>query len=129
MRLLCLAAICAAHTSLACPAPENAVLLTSADDAAPTAYTTIETLPLSAPFEIQIAFCGTGSETISEIAFDAIMPAHQHGMNYVVEITNPEGNRFEVTNVVFHMPGLWQMNVSAELAGQTYEYEAEVILK
>ena len=129
MRLLCLAAVCAAQTTLACPAPEDAVVLTSSDNAAPTAYATIDTLPLSAPFEVQIAFCGTGTESISEIAFDAVMPAHQHGMNYVVEITNSEGNHFEVSNVVFHMPGLWQMNVSAELAGQTYEYEAEVTLK
>lgn len=129
MRLLCLAVICAAQTSLACPTPQGAVALTPADDAAPNAYATIEALPLSAPFEIQIAFCGTGSETISGIAFDAIMPAHRHGMNYVVEVTNPEGNRFDVSNVVFHMPGLWQMNVSAELERRTYDYEGEVILK
>ena len=83
---------------------------------------------MSAPFTIEIAFCDL-TERARALEFDAIMPAHQHGMNFDVDVAEMADNRFDVSNVVFHMQGLWELRIDVEVDGQAYAYTAEVLLE
>ena len=77
----------------------------------------LQAINVSESFALSVLVCGN-AEAIPELAFDATMPAHGHGMNYTPEITPVEtGNGsavYLIEGVVFHMPGSWQyeLNVS-----------------
>lgn len=114
--------------ALACPMPPSAIPLASKASDAPPGYARMDRPPLSAPFTIEIAFCDL-AEGAKALAFDAIMPAHQHGMNFNVDVAEIADNRFDVLNVVFHMQGLWEIRIDVELDGQAYAYTAEVLLE
>ena len=117
-----------ASGALACPTPPDAIQLASDMDQAPLAYAQMDAPPLSAPFVMTVTFCDPPQQ-VEALMFDALMPAHRHGMNFTVDVSKIADNQFEVTNVVFHMPGVWEFQVEAEAAGQRYFYTAEVPLK
>ncbi|MEM7044117.1 MAG: hypothetical protein AAF543_15005 [Pseudomonadota bacterium] len=113
---------------LACPMPPGAIPLASKAHGAPLGYARMDTPPLSAPFKIEITFCDL-AKGAKALEFDAIMPAHKHGMNFDVDVAEMADKRFEVSNVVFHMQGLWEIRIDVELDGQTHAYTAEVMLE
>ena len=117
-----------ASGALACPLQTGAISLVSETDTAPSAYVEIDTPPLSEPFAMTITFCDPTLDPAA-LAFDAVMPAHRHGMNYTVDVNRFQENRFEVSNVVFHMVGLWEIQIEAEFAGKIYTYKAEISVK
>ena len=108
--------------------PSEAIQLASEVDHAPLAYAQMDAPPLSAPFVMTVTFCDT-EQQFDALAFDAQMPAHRHGMNFTVDVSKIADNQFRVSNVVFHMPGLWEFRVEATGAGQKFTYTAEVSLK
>lgn len=114
--------------ALACPAPPDAIRLASEEDHAPLAYVEMADPPLSAPFAMTVTFCDPDQQ-VEAVMFDAHMPAHRHGMNFAVDVDKMADNRFEVSNIVFHMPGLWELRIKAETARQDYNYTADVSLK
>lgn len=67
---------------------------------------------LSEPFDLQLTFCGIASRSIRHIEVHAIMPAHQHGMNYTPVATPMDEGHFEVSNMLFHMPGAWDVKIA-----------------
>jgi len=128
IRLAVVSLFLAGSEALACPMPPSAIPLASRAHGAPLGYAQMDTPPLSAPFKIEIALCDL-TEGAKALAFDAIMPAHQHGMNFDVDVAEMADNRFEVSNVVFHMQGLWELRIDVEVDGQTHAYTAEVLLE
>ena len=128
MRGAVLASFVLTSGALACPMPPDAIPMTPEVDHAPLAYAQMDAPPLSAPFAMNITVCDAAQQT-SVLTFDALMPAHGHGMNFTVDVNKVAENKFEVSNVVFHMPGVWELRVKAEVAGQNYTYTAEVHLK
>lgn len=114
--------------ALACQMPQTGRPLSAVTPDAPLAYAVIDTPPVSAPFVLTLAFCSL-TQGATSLDFDAVMPAHQHGMNFSVDVTQTAKDRFEVSNIVFHMPGLWQIRVDAELDGKTHTYTTEVTLE
>lgn len=54
---------------------------------------------------------------------DAIMPMHQHGMNYVPKIEKLADNQFLIQPYVFHMPGAWQLRTRVLTNGKILEFE------
>ena len=127
-RFTALTGFALASNALACPLPPGAIQLTSQIDSSPLAYAQMDTPPLSAPFALTVTFCDPDQQ-VETLEFDAVMPAHRHGMNFTVDVSKIADNRFEVSNVVFHMPGLWEFQVEAKAAGQRYTYTGEVSLK
>ncbi len=94
---------------------------------APSVYVAIDDVPLGQPFSMIITVC---DETeVSEMRVHAIMPAHQHGLNYVPVVTALGDGKFEVDGVLFHMPGLWELQVHVIFGGQSAHYTSEVVLK
>ena len=127
-RMAALACFILSSGAVACPMPPDATQLVSGSEDAPLAYAQMDTPPLSEPFAMTITFCDVGRQ-VEALTFDALMPAHRHGMNFHVDVDNASDNRFEVRNIVFHMPGLWEIKVEAEAFGQSYGYSAEVLLR
>ena len=100
--------------------------MTPQDPSAPMIYVSLPDIPVSTPFVIGITSC---DEFAGTLTFDAIMPAHQHGMNYAPEITATEPGQFEINNVVFHMPGAWELQIAFTTSNQTYLYTKEVMVE
>lgn len=46
-----------------------------------------------------------------EIKVDADMPEHGHGMNVVPEVKSMGKGKFEITGMLFHMRGWWEIYV------------------
>ena len=113
-----------ASTAWACT-DESGLALTALDDGAPVAYVTDLIPPVSAPFDLELTLC---SGIAANVSFDAIMPAHQHGMNYTVEARQVGRSVFELPDVVFHMPGLWELQFSVTLGEAEYRYRGEMIV-
>ncbi|MBO6918438.1 MAG: hypothetical protein JJ858_08415 [Rhizobiaceae bacterium] len=108
-----------ATTSAQACAPDGAVELTSSQEAPFQTYAVLGLETISKPFEIDLYFCGDGIEKIDRIKVDAIMPAHQHGMNYTPEISGIEPGIFQVLGMFFHMPGMWELQVSTHSTSET----------
>lgn len=62
------------------------------------------------PFIIFIDTCRTDAN-IDQIEVDAIMPQHNHGMNYQPTVAQLSQQRFKASGLVLHMPGLWQFSI------------------
>lgn len=112
-------AVFAANTVLACET-NTGVALTSQDTAAPDARIVLQDIPLAAPFSTKIILCNR--DAVRALKLDAIMPAHQHGMNYAPTIADQGSDGFEVSNLLFHMPGEWEIRVDVTLDSGTMRY-------
>lgn len=100
--------------AMACDGPGTAMVpAASAADSAPEVRLAYGDIPLSVPFAMTVTICAPAPG--ATIAIDAIMPAHMHGMNYSPQITDIGEGRFEVQNMVFHMPGLWEIQLELRL--------------
>lgn len=111
---------------MACPTIENALRLSTDTNEAPKAFVAVPDISVSEPFSVSVQLCDTADANVSRILFDASMPAHQHGMNYTPNVTSLGGNIFTVENVVFHMPGIWQMDVEAIAPNLSTLYTLEI---
>lgn len=82
----------------------------------------VDNVPLNQPFEIEVSVCPVDGAPIERFTLGAIMPAHQHGMNYQPVISKSGDGDFVAAGLVFHMPGIWRITVSALVAGETHGY-------
>ena len=87
------------------------------------------TIPLNAPFDTMVIVCPKNETLPKRLQFDATMPAHKHGMNYAVKPEQIDPQTHELKNIVFHMPGVWRVEVTA-YDGQnphyfTYDFDLE----
>lgn len=101
-------------SAVAC-APEDALPL-AADAPEPQAFLRLEPPPLAQPFSMELWLCD-GTVTM----IDATMPAHQHGMKYAPRLVALGDGAYRVEEMLFHMPGLWQISVTTDRA--TYHYD------
>ena len=94
---------------------------------APKVHVALDEIRLSQPFSILLTVCD--DVAVSEVRVDAIMPAHQHGLNYAPKITALGDGVFRADNMLFHMPGLWELRVDANFGGRSVSYTSDVVLK
>ncbi len=79
-------------------------------------------VPQNEIFDLEVHVLEAGERILSreiELAFDAEMPAHQHGMVTEPKVEGPDGGRFLVTGVLLHMPGIWQLYFDITRSGRT----------
>ena len=55
-----------------------------------------------------------------ELVVDAAMPNHNHGMNHVPLIERTGPGRWHVEDMLFHMPGYWELYFDVEEQGVTH---------
>ena len=117
MRILCAIAVLFAglNSALACEGAGNQ-RLEPADAHQLDLYARLGPIEVAQPFGFELFVCGDTRSASHKVDVDAWMPAHQHGMNYTPTVTQRDANVFDVTNMVFHMPGAWQIKVSIETA-------------
>ena len=61
-------------------------------------------------FAAEVVACRVaGGGPASEIAIDATMPAHGHGMSYRPAAKRAGPGRYRFTGLMLHMPGTWQI--------------------
>ena len=92
---------------------------------APEARILLEPPQISHPFAVRVALCDGGQV----LTVDAIMPAHQHGMLYRPSMSALGQSRYIAENLVFHMPGLWHIQVQAEVDARRIDYVYETVVQ
>lgn len=115
-------------TAFACVSDDAFLPLTAERPSAPEAFVLIDPITAVKPFAMTVRFCDEGA-AISDVTVDATMPAHRHGMNYQPDITNIGEQAFKAENLVFHMPGHWQLAVSARFDTELYNYTLDITVK
>ena len=99
--------------ALACNGGVASKLMSSDNSGELQILAVLDPIAVSKPFGLGLVLCSkSGDETPFTIKVDAWMPRHQHGMNYEPTITSSPPDKFAISNMVFHMPGLWQLRVN-----------------
>jgi hypothetical protein len=99
----------------------------SEEQNAPALYVATDEIPLAQPFSILVTICSDAA--VKDLRVDAVMPAHQHGLNYTPKVTALGDGVFQVEGILFHMPGLWELQVDVDFKGQSVTYTTEIALK
>ena len=102
---------CYGSTAVACA---DVDALMSSSETGSDAALSLQNRSVSEPFEGRIWLCDV--QSFSDVKLEAVMPAHNHGLVYDPEITRNEDGSFMVKNLLFHMPGLWQVSFEVEHA-------------
>ena len=120
-----------ASTAHACEFPETFVVMPgSGDDTLRAAVKTPPTpVGISQPFAVEIRVCGSGDLSIDRISVDALMPAHQHGMNYTPDISETAPGAYSANGLLFHMPGVWRLELSVYSSATASHFSHEVVAK
>ncbi len=112
--------------TLACVSHPDARQLIRETGHGPDVFAVLDAPAVSQPTGLSLVVCGGG---VSGIVVDAWMPAHQHGMIYEPDIEDLGEGRFAVTNMVYHMPGLWQLKVTLETGGGRTAYVLDMPIR
>jgi tripartite motif-containing protein 71 len=90
-------------------------------------------IPLSEPFDLDVRILTNDdlASPISDVSLrvDARMPAHGHGMNTLPEVTKTGNGRFNVTGLLFHMPGHWELYLDVTRDSVTQRVQLDVDLE
>lgn len=107
---------------------ENAITMTGASDAPWTVQIELDPVdvPLNKPFDADVTVCAQSQDAPARVTVDATMPAHKHGMNYEPKMTQVDDSNYQVENLLFHMPGVWQLEVTAYDRGKPYRFTHDV---
>lgn len=119
-----------AHSQDLCDA-ETSVLMTGGAEAPWTLAVDFnpKNIPLNAPFSMDVYMCNTTGSTPTRLTADATMPAHKHGMNYTPTIKKHSDRFVTVQNFLFHMPGVWQIEVTTFDGDTPHRFTTNVSLK
>lgn len=96
-----------ASSALACDTTGKPLISIGND--APRVEVFLQDMKLAQPFSVKIKVCD--DVDVIELDVDAIMPAHQHGLNYTPTVVDVGDGVFRVDGMVFHMPGIWEIRV------------------
>lgn len=70
-----------------------------------------------------------GEPVTATLAVDARMPEHGHGMNREPIVEARGGGRFEASNLMFHMPGYWELYLDLTRGAVTERAQAPLELE
>lgn len=66
-------------------------------------------------FALQLLLCRDGRPwSPDRVDVDAVMPAHNHGMNYRAAIERLGEGRYRADGLLLHMPGMWRIVVTVD---------------
>lgn len=72
------------------------------------------------PFEMDVSVCpNAAGVAVQALRVDAWMPLHRHGMNYKTRVIAAGNGRFQVSGLLFHMPGRWEILFDVTLPDAT----------
>jgi hypothetical protein len=87
--------------------------------------------PLNEPFAMELRAESIDGAAMGNVAVtaDAGMPEHGHGMNVEPTVTVLGGDVFRVENMLFHMPGRWEIYFDVTREGVTSRAQDEITLE
>ena len=92
-----------------------------------------EPIPLNEPFALEVAiFSRDNSDQdplIVDLSVDGRMPEHRHGMNVIPPVMRRDDGWYEISNLLVHMPGYWQIHIDVTRGGVTERAQADVDLE
>jgi hypothetical protein len=81
-------------------------------------------------FMAEVVACSApGTGPVEEIAIDATMPAHGHGMNYRPKAERAGAGHYRFTGLMLHMPGTWRVTFDLVQGGKRTRLTHELNLK
>ena len=81
-------------------------------------------------FAIEAVVCERQPGSVAtELAIDANMPDHRHGMNYRPTIAPLGDRRFRADGLMFHMPGRWQLVFDVGTGARRERLTAELVVE
>ena len=88
------------------------------------------TIGVSRPFALDLEVCSIrGVPFEGDLAVDAVMPMHQHGMNFRPSVVRIAAGSYRVEGLMFHMPGKWQLRFVLREIGRRYELISDYSLE
>ena len=126
IRSLLIAALCCVPVSAVACSLENANRAVS-DDGVVLLYR-LKSPPLAVAqhFTLQFRACrGDRVLAVENFKLDAVMPAHQHGMNYHASVSLQADGLVEARGLLFHMPGHWQVIVDFDHQGKKQQFRLD----
>ena len=89
-------------------------------------------IPLNEPFGLTARIFSADAPDVPrndvELAVDAAMPQHQHGMNRRASVRRDGAGGFVASELLFHMPGEWRLYFDVTYGGLTERAECVVRL-
>lgn len=127
--LLGLFFLLAANTLMACTLPVDSDINRQEGELLIGIQFDKQPLEIGALHSIQATIChASGQAYTGGIKADAIMPAHNHGMNYQPNFTMTSPGQYTGTGFVFHMPGLWRLRLTLQLDDRKHLIEHDFVL-
>jgi hypothetical protein len=88
-------------------------------------------IPIDRPFAVQVDVSAadpamSDADAEPELAIDARMPHHRHGMLVRPTITRTGPGQFRVEGLMFHMPGYWELHFDVVSGGVVERAQAAV---
>ncbi|MEP1206818.1 MAG: FixH family protein [Rhizobiaceae bacterium] len=108
---------------------KDALRLTTKQAVPVEIFARLEPITVSQPFDLTLTLCDAPPGGIGRIEVDAWMPKHKHGMNYSPSVQQAAAGHYDVSNMVFHMPGLWQLRVSLAVEDQRSTHLLDITVK
>lgn len=114
---------------LACSIPDDANVTIEQDGLTIGIIWQQDTPPIVGEvFELNIIACEESKPFVGEIKASAIMPAHNHGMNYQPNVTMKSPGQYIGTGFVFHMLGTWRLKLNLFSDERRYDIEHDLTL-
>lgn len=86
-------------------------------------------LPLSLDVTVTQTASNGGSLQDLQLSFDALMPAHYHGMTTEARVRKVAPGRFVIENFRLHMPGHWELYFDIQNGDQLERAQADVVVQ
>ena len=77
---------------------------------------------------LSIQACDNEQPYVGSLHATAIMPAHNHGMNYRPRFTMSAPGQYLGTGFLFHMPGAWQLQITLVTASGRQHFTYDLAL-
>jgi hypothetical protein len=130
LRLAALAGMVPVTAALACPADTQGFQRLKTADAEIAYRWEPRELKVGQFFAAEVVACrAPGAEAVGEIAIDATMPAHGHGMNYRPAAERAGAGHYRFTGLMLHMPGTWRLTFDLIQGARRTRLTREVKLK
>jgi hypothetical protein len=85
---------------------------------------------VSQHFTVEIVVCPKAGQAAPEgLRVDGFMPEHNHGMNYKAVVKPAGGGRYDVSGLLFHMPGKWDFIFEVRGGGKTDRMISTIVLQ
>lgn len=87
-------------------------------------------IAVSQHFAVELVVCPKSGQPAPEgVRVDGFMPEHNHGMNYKAVVKPAGGGRYDVSGLMFHMPGKWDFIFEVRAGGKADRMSSTIVLQ